>query len=72
MDREQTTSSSWVPMDYDLSFSDPMTQTCAAMLGRPGRANGAQRRWRHLLRDAHREQDARRTRRYRRIPPNPD
>ena len=99
MDREQTTSSNWVPMDYDLSFSDPIrelasrveligsphalsgmsdselklwTQTCAAMLSRPGRANGAQRKWRHLLRDAHREQDARRTRRYRHIPPNPD
>jgi hypothetical protein len=41
------------------------TQTCAAMVSRPGRANGAQRKWRHLLQDAHLEQDARRTRRQR-------
>jgi hypothetical protein len=42
------------------------TRTCADMVSRPGRANGAQRKWRHLLQDAHLEQDARRTRRQRR------
>jgi hypothetical protein len=49
------------------------TQTCAAMVNRPGRANGAQRKWRHLLQDANLEHDARRTRRQRhhRTPPEP-
>ena len=40
-------------------------RTCATMLARPGRANGAQRKWRHLLQDAHLERQARRTRRQR-------
>jgi transcriptional regulator with XRE-family HTH domain len=50
------------------------THTCAAMVSRPARANGAQRKWRHLLQDAHLEQDARRTRRqrHRHIPPEPN
>lgn len=48
-------------------------RTCVGMLGRPGRANDAQRKWRHLLRDARLEQDARRTRRqrHRHMPPEP-
>jgi hypothetical protein len=56
--------------DHELEL---WTQTCAAMVSRPGRANGAQRKWRHLLQDARLEQDARRTRRqrHRHIPPEP-
>lgn len=39
---------------------DQWTQTCSAMVARPGRANSAYRTWRQLLSDADAEHAARR------------